>query len=269
MKPSSSPSQQATRGISEHLIVHFHIFKNAGTSVDKLLNLNFPGQCQSIEAEHAWQALSTDAFSQFIQSLSPQIQAISSHTARPAQIRLTDRELHPIIFLRDPVERAKSVYSFARKQPASDNKAATRIAKEHDFDGFIRWRLQQPGCVIKNFQTIFLSGRQLNMKTAHANRDDLQAACTLLTKLPAFGIVEEFETSIKAIFNQLSMHFPTLNNFLVHENRSQIDNNSSPISPGEVRDQLCRQTFDQLIEANGMDIELYRVAHERFNRMNN
>lgn len=252
------------RADQRHLIVHYHIFKNAGSSVDRLLNANFPGACKSIEASNPWEAFSPPEFVHQVRRLSERVKAISSHTLRPVPLSLPGTRLHSILFIRNPLERAKSVYNFARQQPDSDKRKATIVAKEQSLDDFIRWRLSQPGCVISNFQTIFLSARELNMKTARANADDYLRAVQALKRLPCFGIVDQFEASVEAIFAYLSAYFKGLKVFPVHENPSYLTNDVTLGKAGMIRDQLSKEVYQLLLEANDLDLKLYERACEIF-----
>ena len=43
-----------------HVIVHYHIFKNAGSTVDSVLKNNFGDRCGSIEGRNPWDTLCPD-----------------------------------------------------------------------------------------------------------------------------------------------------------------------------------------------------------------
>ena len=61
-------------------LVHYHLFKNAGTSVDEMLRQNFGSQWIEREFEGPHNRPNTDAVAQFLNER-PDIIALSSHTA--------------------------------------------------------------------------------------------------------------------------------------------------------------------------------------------
>ena len=96
------------------VIVHFHLFKNAGTSVDRILQRNFGDRWIEIEGPNN-KKLTQDALIDFIRG-NPQYDAISSHTAVVSVPQYDDIEIIPIFFYRHPIDRIRSAYDFERKQ---------------------------------------------------------------------------------------------------------------------------------------------------------
>ena len=79
------------------VIVHFHLFKNAGTSVDRILQRNFGDRWIEIEGPNN-KKLTQDALIDFIRE-NPQYDAISSHTAVVSVPQYDDIEIVPILSL--------------------------------------------------------------------------------------------------------------------------------------------------------------------------
>jgi hypothetical protein len=99
--------------IEAPLIVHYHIFKNAGSSVDAGLHAFFGDSWYNFEGAHAHDVQSTESLRRFIAAC-PMLRAVSSHLARPP---LPYTNAIPIVFLRHPILRALSVYEFVRRNP--------------------------------------------------------------------------------------------------------------------------------------------------------
>ncbi len=134
------------------IILHYHYFKNAGTSVDAVLQQNFPGQWLTAEFDGMENHI---AVADWI-CAHPEAAAFSSHTAQFPLPEIADLRIVPIVFLRHPLDRIRSAYAFEKKQ-VSDNYGA-KLAKQTDFSGYIRTRLDNPHDLqCRNFQTFRLA----------------------------------------------------------------------------------------------------------------
>ena len=240
------------RGRERQLIVHFHIFKNAGSSIDALLQHNFPGRCQSLEAEQPWGVVQPEQIAALYNSRGRSMEVLSSHTARLQRLELSGVQIHPIVFLRDPIARAQSVYRWHRRQPASDTREATQRAKQLDVDAYVRWRLEQ-GCAIRNFQTVFLAGREDDMRSASATEADFDRALAALKALPCVGLVEHFGASVQRLLAQLEPYYRGMEALDVHVNASDAGQACS-------QGQLSDATAALLRQQNHWDLRLYAEA---------
>src|SRR5215469_6312036 len=123
------------------LVIHYHIFKNAGTSVDEVLRRNFGAgwQEQEFEGKGASRA-HRSSIRQYLRSR-PEITALSSHTAFLPPPRLAGVSIFPIIFVRHPIDRLRSAYLFERTQNA--NTVGAKLARAHDFRGYLSGLLEK------------------------------------------------------------------------------------------------------------------------------
>src|SRR5688572_13631090 len=98
------------------VVVHYHTFKNAGTSLDRLLELNYGRRWGTLEGPVARRRLEPEALRAHLEA-HPEIEALSSHTAlmNPA-VADADLQLFPLVLLRNPLDRIRSAYNFERKQ---------------------------------------------------------------------------------------------------------------------------------------------------------
>ena len=83
------------------IIIHYHFFKNAGTSVDAILQRNFGAGWTSRE----YPARSTPNAAREFLVANPQIAALSSHTLPLPPPDIPDAEILPILFIRHPLDR--------------------------------------------------------------------------------------------------------------------------------------------------------------------
>ena len=171
-----------------NIIVHYHIFKNAGTSIDRVLEENFGAAWASLEGSSATSLLRAQDVQAYVAE-HPGLEAVSSHLARPPLPQ--GFSVLPIVFLRHPLDRAASVHSHERRAPATVKSG--EIAKTRDFRGYVQWCLNEyegrdkGGTVIRNYQVTHLSDasfRNSHIHKAEAERHDLRQAIQFLSALP-------------------------------------------------------------------------------------
>src|SRR5438105_4054957 len=104
------------------VLVHHHIFKNAGVSFDHLLQQSFGARWATLEGSHAGDIVGADELEAFLLE-NPEILAVSSHQARLMPRPHAILDIYPIVFIRDPIDRAESVYLFESRQDASHDSA--------------------------------------------------------------------------------------------------------------------------------------------------
>jgi hypothetical protein len=246
-------------------IIHYHIFKNSGTSVDYALKAAFGVAWTSFEGNHAHDILREEKLRTFLDT-HLELMAVSSHLARPP---LPYENSLPILFLRHPILRAKSVYEFVK----NDNTQPNHEMALNGFCEYIRWALFEDsggGVVIKNYQVIHLSDASFRTKSilnATAQLSDLRQAELLLFSWPVFGIVESYEKSI-ALFQKCYGH-------LIHGLQLPVvwlnkcnNNTSHNISIEAQLEAICvdlgDELFNELCLANNLDLSLYQSCVKRF-----
>lgn len=236
------------------VLIHYHIFKNAGSSVDSSLRHSFGDRWGSFEGSHAHAIQSSSQLDQFIAS-NPHLSAISSHLARPP----APAGCLPIVFVRHPLLRAYSVYNFTRadsSQPYSD------VAQDLSFPDYIAWALRKKtgSIVIRDYQVVHLSDaswRGNHILDARAERSDLEQACQLLTDWGVVGVVEQFDLSAQVFQSIYGPQLPDL----VFQPRWENATIRAPFSPEEqlvqLRHTLGETLYADFMEANKFDLALH------------
>lgn len=239
------------------VILHYHYFKNAGTSVDAVLSQNFGDDWVTAEFEGM---NNHEAVANWIRS-HPGAQAFSSHTAQFPLPVVENVTILPVVFLRHPLDRLLSAYSFERKQ-VSDSFGA-KLAKSTNFAGYVRTRLDTPNdnqC--RNFQTFRLAKFIPGPKVSEMDR-----ALDTLMRLPFIGIVEDFAGSAVRMEAWLKPYFPAFKAFSARKNVSA----SEGISMGERLDRMRREVgealYAELLDANMKDMCLHHAASLRVTRL--
>jgi hypothetical protein len=240
------------------VLIHYHIFKNAGSSIDASLQHSFGARWGSFEGPHAHAIQSDAQLLQFLRGR-PDLTAISSHLARPP---LPHENCLPIVFIRHPLLRAYSVYKFTR---SDSSQPFSEVAQNSGFSDYIQWGLsKEPGSiVIRDYQVVHLSEASWRggdiLKTI-ANKSDLDEACALLSQWQMAGVVEQFPLSLDTYQAMYAPHLPSLELTPRWENATC----QQPIPLQErvdhLREALGQTLYDDFMGANQLDLALHAHA---------
>ena len=240
------------------IIVHFHFFKNAGTSVEYLLKTHFGDAFETYEHGAPTETFPATVLTPYLESREG-LQAISSHTISFPAPSHRDWAVFPIVFLRHPLDRILSMYRY-EKQQDSDNPGAL-VARERGLAGYVESALFETGFrTFRNYQAWMLAGGH------EAPEDDASlrfAATNALNRLPVVGVVDEFAESVRQFTEWLSPHFPDLDLRPVHENRSEPGKSSIDQRVRTLRDRIGDELFERLERENEADFELYQSVRRR------
>lgn len=253
MSDGHSGAQAGANTARRAIIIHYHFFKNAGTSVDAILQRNFGDRWASRE----YPPRATPDAARDLLVANPQIAVLSSHTLPLPPPDVPGAEILPILFIRHPLDRLKSAYLFERDQQADTD--GSRLARQHDFAGYLRARLAILGdrsC--RNFHSYrFAMGASAN------GGSELERALHTLDRLPFVGSVEAFEPSLAALADMVKPWFPEFRVFYARENVSRPPS-SIEERLAQLKRELGDETFDLVAAANADDMELYRRALARY-----
>lgn len=245
-----------------NVIIHYHVFKNAGSSIDALLSEALGESWVSWDPGEADSVYGPRDVIRFLRANS-HVRALSSHTLRPPTPILTAVGVHPIVFLRHPILRAPSVYKYDRSLEGETERQ--RVAKHSSFADYVRWCLSNSDEVpiFCDFQTLYLSAEQLRFEDPRAARADRLAflrATELIEQLNVFGIVERFGESVAQYSSRLAHLFPEIAWREVHENVTGAELGTLE----EIEAALGPEIYQRLVEANGYDLALYNRALQIF-----
>ena len=242
------------------VIVHYHLFKNAGTSVESLLRQSFGTAWKSWDQPESGAKISGQQLQQWLES-NPRIRAVSSHQLIPPTPR-GNFHVTPIVFLREPLSRVRSAWLFEwqKQQGLTEPKGALTDYIEEKFK-------QQNTSVIANFQVSRLSNEQYNNVVQRLHRYNhglLPAACRFIDSLPFVGLVEKFSESLQLLDQCVRSRFPDL---VVKEHRENVTDASTKSVEQrieELRKDIGNDLFDELCVRNRLDMQLYSYALGRF-----
>lgn len=241
-----------------HVLLHGHIFKNAGTTLDWSLRRCFgDGFCEH-RADREMRLEPRRALAGALGN--ERIVALSSHSLPSPVPALDGLVLHPLYLLRHPIARLRSVYAFERRQDARTPGA--RAARAMGFREYVAWRMRDDvGPTIRNFQTRYLAGQFARKPGAAASSAVFDSALDYLKQTENIGIVELYDESMVMFEAALRPVFPAIDLAHVPQN---VGARGEP-KAGTVYEELG-PLCDEVIDRNSYDLALYSHARETLQR---
>ena len=241
------------------VIVHIHIFKNAGSSFDSSLRENFA----ETFVDHRDDADIVKGKQQYLMdylNAHQDINAFSSHSIHFQPQSSEVFSLHPVYFLRHPIERIKSVYSFEKKQEPVNTKGA-RKAKDLSFNDYIKWYMEPTSpATIRNSQTIFLSGE--GPAPQHMDNQFFKALNTLSNPENLIGVVDRYDESVVVFEEALKTAFPNLDLSYIRRNVTDTDLKSTvDVKAKKLLDSMEKEIQELVLANNKYDMKLYERAN--------
>lgn len=251
------------------VLVHHHIFKNAGTTLDNSLRKVFGEQFSEINDESPEGTILPKELASYLKD-NRHINAISSHHfhARLPERSLIDEfcrdfMLVHALMVRHPIARILSMYRYYRRREVRD--ALGERAKEMLAPEFVEYLMDHcPNCV---------NNAQVNIMARHGyyvsppTEEHLDIAISQFSNFGIFGLVEAYSDTMVAAEYFLNPAFEDLNLAAKQANRTQ---NNNLTSEEEIEDYalytLGRETYDTLAEMNALDRILWREAGRELNR---
>jgi hypothetical protein len=245
------------------VLVHYHLFKNAGTSIERLLRDAFGDAWQSWDKTEPGARISGAEAQAWLES-HPKVRAVSSHQIVPPQ-PVGDFDVIPIVFLREPLSRVRSAWLFEwQRQPGlSQPKGSLTDYIEEKFK-------QKHSSVIADFQVSRLGHtdyEDVRQRSHREHQELLPAACDFLASLPFIGLVDRFTESLELMQSAVSRNFPDM---VVREHRENVlqpSRYSIEEKIEQLRHDIGNEMFDELCVRNSLDLQLYSYATERFETM--
>lgn len=246
------------------LIVHYHMFKNAGSTFDSMLEKTFGARWTNHDKPQAASFIAPEELQQFIEA-HPRLQALSSHHAVLPLPQVPGVEVIPALFLRHPLDRVRSVYDFERRQGQQSgpvSKGAEHAARL-SLEDYLRWRLDTTANgVVHNFQTVrMIFSPRFNR---HPIKDaEFDLAWSRVQALPFFGLVEQFDASIVLLSRLLATRGISFATDYVPRNQSAREGNLED-RLDRMRVELGEAMWQELLARNARDLELYARAEREF-----
>lgn len=238
------------------IIFHYHLFKNAGTSLDFTLKQHFsPEKEEWVTAEFPAHEGRNRAMVRDWVMKSESALCFSSHTAFLPTPSLEGVEVFPIIFVRHPIDRIASAYAFEKKQGADT--FGSVLARNTDLKGYIETRLSVPiDRQCRNFHV-----QRLATNYPSENLSEVEKAKRAIRDLPFIGLVEKFSDSLSLLTSKLQdFGFENIRLEATEQNVSQKKSDNLKGKLDIIRDRIGSDLYSKLLEANKDDLEIYRLV---------
>src|SRR2546426_10013402 len=106
-------------GTIRYAIVHYHFFKNGGSTIEGILDREFGGGFVTLHGPLGNSPLDSQDLADFLASRK-EISAISSHHLRYPKPAIRRMVIFDWCFLRDPLDRLQSLYQYFRQLDSTD-----------------------------------------------------------------------------------------------------------------------------------------------------
>lgn len=238
------------------VILHCHLFKNAGTSVDHILKSNFADSWEEQEFPTSDYASNVDLVRTYLHT-NTRLNAFSTHTGNwTLSEKIHNTIVLPLIFIRHPITRVLSAYRFEKKQGADT--AGSKLAQKTDFAGYVQTRLNNPkDLAFNNFQSLrlaFFAGRTITNISSQA----IEA----FERAPFIGSVENFDRSCEKLEKYLQPHFPNFRAVATQKNVTETKKVSLEEQLDGIRNELGDHLYQDLEASNKVDLDLYHRLRE-------
>jgi hypothetical protein len=259
----ASRGKYPTRRHRRPLLIHYHIFKNAGTSFEWALEQAFGPDFQQFDSPSCDGFVSNQDLTRVARER-PSVKAIATHQAAPPPPSIRGRNVIASILIRDPIARIRSIYAFERLQ-GGDTLGPVK-ARELDFRGYVEWRLKTTPRMFCNFQLHFCR-RYSDRHLSPLDASELRKAIASLDAMDIVGTVERYDEWLALAQAVLSRHFGPV---ILPSTRINVLATSCPKSQGEIYVDLVSDLGEKLaqclLEQNELDMRLYQVADALLSR---
>ncbi len=227
------------------MLIHIHIPKNAGTTVDSILKRNFGERYYDFYTDRNGKFLTQSEFIQLVKKIQPYTDVLSAHDIHPLEQETSKQlELNYFTLIRHPVERARSLYYHERRNTGKNH------ISQKSFHEYVQERSKEDRA-ISNWQTYNIGGEA-----------DFFKAKKILDNFALVGLVEKFDESLLLLREKFKKGLNknkliNLNIFYQQQNISQSKIVTEPM--GE------EKTLEKLIEMNQEDLQLFEYASTRLN----
>jgi hypothetical protein len=241
------------------VLVHCHIFKNAGSTIASILRRSFGQRFATLHGPAEDSTIKGSEFAAFL-SANRGIAAVSSHhTVYPLPV-IADTILFDLCFFRNPLLRLWSMYRYFRGTPAFGD--LPRYARSHSAPEFVDFLMAEYPHLVNDAQVNYLANGGVYARPPTAQ--DLRVAIERARQISVLGVVEMFDESAVTAEYFLQPTFPALRFEYVTENVSAFANDG----PAEevFRREVGGARYAQLERMNRLDAQMLAFVREEMLR---
>ena len=236
------------------VILHYHFLKNAGMSVESILHRSFGARFASLDTPERDGHLSTEALLAYLRA-HPLVEAVSSHQLRYPVPCAPGFLFFDVCFLRDPLDRIRSLYDYFREKPAAGD-PVSEFSNALPLGGFVAKLIGEMPWYIHDAQVNLLANGIAN---DIPQPGDFDRAVAKMLRTSFLGVVDRFEESLAAGEHFLRPVFPTLDCTAERENVSARQG-------GDLRDACEPAVYAELMRITAGDTKLVDLARAEVQR---
>jgi hypothetical protein len=244
------------------VLLHYHILKNGGASIIEILRRSYRGAFTEYDlADRDAEIKPADLIA--LLEREPRLNSISSHQIFYPLPQSPGFLFFDICFLRDPIDRVRSIYDYFRGKPVEDD-PMRQLANQHSLGEFVRRLVEEMPWTINDVQVNLLANGMVHDQPRGIG--DLEVATRRMLDTSFLGVVDRYNESLVAGQHGLSVVFPGLNCV-----QAPVNDSASPGMTFEQRQDHFRKSCDagvyaELLRLNAMDFELLRRARDEVRR---
>jgi hypothetical protein len=243
---------------SRVVLLHYHIFKNAGSTIDFALKQNFGHRLAYLHGNRFDSMVSNSALLDFL-TKNLDVAAVSSHHLRPPAPVVPSIRFLEILVVREPLDRLCSIYDFYRRTDQLADPLAG-LAKKLELGPYVRALRDKYPHLLRSPQLNFIA----NQGKAIPDSDDFARGVSLIRNVAILGTTEMLaealtiaEFALRRELNKLDFSYMSQN--VTRDHRGQ---------PARERlQQACAADFFvEVCEAVQFDAELHCLANAEIRR---
>ena len=244
------------------VLLHYHFLKNAGSTIENILDRNFGERFARADTADRSGHFTNEALLSLLES-DPKLEAISSHQIRHPLPTARGYLFFDICFLRDPIDRIRSMYDYFRQKPSAGD-PLSELANRASLGEFLTCLVERFGEEATNVQVALLAKGGVDEDPV--GERDFQLALERMLETSFLGVVDLFEDSVLAGRYFLDPVFPNLDCAEAPANVSGGMAGSLAARRKTVRAACGESVYRELIRRNALDCELVRRARVEVRR---
>jgi len=239
------------------VILHYHLFKNAGSTLESILDHSFGERFGTLETPVDGGLISHRELVRFLDRR-PELCAFSSHQIRYPLPQAPGYLFFDICFLRDPLDRLRSFYDYFRQRPNPADPVSD-LANHCTLGDFAAGMIRD--------HSLFIRNNQVNLLACGGDSDepgerDLELAIRRMAESSFLGVVDCFEQSVVAGAAALRPAFPELDCARPAVNVSRGMQGTLAGRIAELREACRPEVYDELLRITALDRRLVDHARE-------
>jgi Sulfotransferase family len=244
------------------VLLHYHFLKNAGTTIENILDRNFGERFARLDTPERSGHYTNAALLEFLEK-HPEVAAVSSHQIRHPLPEARGYLFFDLCFLRDPIDRIRSMYDYFREKPAAGD-PLSELANRSVLGEFITCLVERFREEVTNVQVALLAHGGVDEHPP--DQRDFAVALERALEMAFLGVVDQFDESLIAGRYFLDPVFPALDCSFTPANVSGGMKGSVAARRRNLPEACGRAVYRELVKLNALDCELLRRARAEVRR---